>query len=474
MATEFLHGPEVLEIDNGIRTIRIASSSVIGLVGTAPDADATAFPLNTPVLIAGSRTEAAKLDTLGNGAGTLPTALDAVFDQTNAVVVVVRVDEGENETATMANVLGGVNANNGEYEGIQAFLGAKSKLGVAPRILACPGFTHQRQQNAVTAVSVTNGGSGYTSAPAVALTGGNGTGATATAEIDASGKVTKVIVTNPGTGYTAAPTVAFTGGGGSGAAATASYGSTANPVVANLVTIANKLRAVIWADGPNTTDSDAIAYRGDFGSKRVIVIDPKSITTDSQGNNQTEWSSARAAGVMAATDESIGWWASPSNKLINGIIGTSRPIDHVLGDTSSRANLLNRSEVVTIVNEDGYRLWGNRTCSDDQKWAMIGAVRTNDIIADSVMQNHLWAIDRVVDKNYIDDVVGGVNAFLRELKSTGAIAGGECWFDKELNTKENLAAGHIYFDYAFSPSPTAERITFRAHMTNDYIAEIFK
>lgn len=474
MATEFLHGPEVLEIDNGIRTIRIASSSVIGLVGTAPDADATAFPVNTPVLIAGSRTEAAKLDTIGNRAGTLPTAMDAIFDQTNAVVIVVRVEEAETDNGTLANILGGVNANNGQYEGIEALLGAKSLLGFAPRILAVPGFTHTRQQNAVTAITVTAAGSGYTAAPAVQLSGGNGTGATAHAEIDATGKVTKVIVDNPGTGYTAAPTVAFSGGGGTGAAATASYGSTANPVVANLVTIANRLRAVIWADGPNTTDEAAIAYRGDFGSKRVIVVDPKVITTDENGNNQTEWSSARAAGVMAATDAAIGFWASPSNKLINGIIGTARPIDFVLGDTSSRANLLNASEVVTIVNEDGYRLWGNRTCSDDQKWAFIPAVRTNDIIADSVMQNHLWAIDRNVDKNYIDDVVGGVNAFLRELKATGAIAGGECWFDADLNTKESLAAGHIYFDYAFSPSPTAERITFRSHMTNDYIAEIFK
>lgn len=474
MATEFLHGPEVLEIDNGIRVIRIASSSVIGVVGTAPDADPTAFPLNTPVLIAGSRTEAAKLDTVGDGAGTLPTALDAYLDQTAAVVVVVRVEVGETDTETLANVLGGVNAVNGQYEGVQALLGSKSKLGFAPRILDVPGFTHTRQQEAVTAITVTNQGTGYTSAPAVSLTGGNGTGATATAEIDAQGRVSKVIVVNPGVGYTAAPTVAFTGGGGSGAAATASFGSTRNPVVASLQTIAEKLRAVIWANGPNTNDADAIQYRNDFGSKRVIVVDPKVITTDMDGNNQTEWASSRAAGVMAATDAKIGFWASPSNKEINGIIGLARPIDFVLGDTSSRANLLNASEVVTIINEDGYRLWGNRTCSDDPKWAFIPVVRTNDIIADSVMQNHLWAIDRNVDKDYIDDVVGGVNAFLRELKSTGAIAGGECWFDKELNTKESLAAGHIYFDYAFSPSPTAERITFRSHLTNDYIAEIFK
>ena len=50
---------------------------MIGLVGTAPDADETSFPLNTPVLIAGSRLEAAKL----GSTGTLPMAIDGIFDQ---------------------------------------------------------------------------------------------------------------------------------------------------------------------------------------------------------------------------------------------------------------------------------------------------------------------------------------------------------------------------------------------------------
>ena len=38
MPGEFLHGVEVVEIDNGPRPIRTVKSSVIGLVGTAPRA----------------------------------------------------------------------------------------------------------------------------------------------------------------------------------------------------------------------------------------------------------------------------------------------------------------------------------------------------------------------------------------------------------------------------------------------------
>lgn len=63
-------------------------------------------------------------------------------------------------------------------------------------------------------------GSGYTTAPTVAITGGGGTGAAATAQI-ADGKVTGFAITSAGSGYTSAPTVALTGGSGTGATASA-------------------------------------------------------------------------------------------------------------------------------------------------------------------------------------------------------------------------------------------------------------
>lgn len=72
---------------------------------------------------------------------------------------------------------------------------------------------------AVSSVSVTNGGTGYTSAPSVAFIGGGGWGATGTASIAQA--ISSLSVTNSGSGYTSAPSVSFSGGGGTGAAATA-------------------------------------------------------------------------------------------------------------------------------------------------------------------------------------------------------------------------------------------------------------
>lgn len=73
-------------------------------------------------------------------------------------------------------------------------------------------------------ITVGTGGSGYSSAPSVVISGG----ASAVAQMNGTA-VDAVFVTANGAGHTAAPTVAFTGGGGTGAAATASvllYGGT--------------------------------------------------------------------------------------------------------------------------------------------------------------------------------------------------------------------------------------------------------
>jgi len=77
----------------------------------------------------------------------------------------------------------------------------------------------------VVSITISNGGTGYTSAPTVELTGGDGTGATATAFINGSGVVTSIEITNAGSGYTSAPAVAFSGGDGSGAVAASALGA---------------------------------------------------------------------------------------------------------------------------------------------------------------------------------------------------------------------------------------------------------
>lgn len=474
MPETFLHGVEVIEIDTGARPIRTVRSGVIGIVGTAPDADAAAFPLDTPVLIAGSRAEAALLDTVGDGEGTLPAALDGILDQIGAVVVVVRVAEGGDAAETLANVIGGVNGTSGAYEGVHALLGAESVVGFAPRILCAPGFTHERASNGITGVTISAAGSGYTNGEYdLTITGGGGSGAVLRATV-AGGAVTAVTIVNPGSGYTSAPTLALPAGAGAGTGATftSTRGTVGNAVVAELIGIAERLRAVIIADGPNTTDSAAIAYAGDFGSPRVYLVDPWVNVMDGDGNLSAEPPSARVAGLIAKIDNDRGFWWSPSNQTINGIVGTVRAVDFKLGDANSRANLLNEQDVATIIRQDGFRLWGNRTLSSDPKWAFLSVRRTADILNESLQRAHMWAVDRNITKTYLRDVEEGVNAYIRSLVAQGALIGGRCWADPDLNTPANIAQGKVFFNFDFTAPYPAEHITFRSILTTDYLEEL--
>jgi hypothetical protein len=87
----------------------------------------------------------------------------------------------------------------------------------------------------VPSVTITAAGSGYTTAPTIAFSGGGGSGAAATATVASGFGVTAITMTAGGSGYTSAPTVAFTGGGGSGAAGTANLGGPPNATTVSTI-----------------------------------------------------------------------------------------------------------------------------------------------------------------------------------------------------------------------------------------------
>lgn len=387
MSTAFHHGVEVLEIDDGVRPLTTARSSIIGLVGTAPAANASAFPLDTPVLLVTPRSAAG----LGN-AGTLPQAIKAIHAQGYApLIVVIRVpDVADNPTTTtvderLAAVVGGIDTGTGQRTGIAALEAARGTVGVVPRILLAPGFSQEKR------------------------------------------------------------------------------------VADALISQAQKLRAIALIDGPNSTTPAATAYRAQFDSDRAYLIDPWAVV-----DGAVAPASPHVAGLIAKVDNTRGFWWSPSNNPLLGLERPARAIDFGLGRVDSEANLLNEPGVATLVTEQGIRLWGNRTCSSDPKWAFLSVRRTADMIHESLLQAHLWAVDRAIGKAYVRDVQEGVNAYLRHLVSVGAILGGRCWLDPELNTPTEIAAGRVYFDFDFTPPAPAERVSFRSHLVGDYAAGLFQ
>ncbi len=58
--SDYHHGVQVLEINDGTRVISTVSTAIVGMVCTASDADAETFPLNKPVLITNVQSAIAK------------------------------------------------------------------------------------------------------------------------------------------------------------------------------------------------------------------------------------------------------------------------------------------------------------------------------------------------------------------------------------------------------------------------------
>jgi hypothetical protein len=129
-------------------------------------------------------------------------------------------------------------ANNLAEAGTEEAVWAFNKMGNSsdPTVIAAA-WAGWSLGNKVADVYMVTQGTGYTSAPTVTLTGGGGTGATATAQITTSTRitggvtttttqVTGITITNGGTGYTSGPAVSLSGGGGSGASAVARVAAT--------------------------------------------------------------------------------------------------------------------------------------------------------------------------------------------------------------------------------------------------------
>lgn len=380
---DYLHGVRVIELNDGTRPIRTIPTAIIGMVCTAEDADATAFPLDTPVLLTNVQSAIAKAGTKG----TLAAALQAIADQTKPYVIVVRVKEGATEAATTSALIG-TTTPDGKYTGMKALLAAKAKVGLVPRILGVPGLDSQ-------------------------------------------------------------------------------------PVASALVAIGQQLRAFNYVSAWNCkTKEEAVAYRENFGAREVMVIWPDFQNWNTNANATAKASSvARALGLRAKIDQEVGWHKTLSNVAVNGVTGISADVFWDLQNPATDANYLNSNEVTTLINEGGFRFWGSRTCSDDPLFAFENYTRTAQILADTMAEAQMWAVDRPMHASLVRDMIESINAKFRELVTAGYLIGGSCWYPDDINDKDSLKAGKLVLDYDYTPVPPLEDLTLRQRITDRYLIQ---
>ncbi len=384
MPDQYHHGVRVHEINEGTRPIRTVATAVIGLVATAPEADAEAFPLDTPVLLTDLY---AAIGKAGSG-GTLARSLRAIVAEARTLVVVVRVEEGEDAAGTTANLIGGVNSETGQKTGMQALLAAEQRFGIKPRILGVP-------------------------------------------ELDDES------------------------------------------VAAELISLAQKLRAFAYvsAHGCETVE-EAVMYREAFGAREAMVIWPNFQAFDVDAEETRPLSAvAKALGHRARLDQQFGWHKTLSNIPVNSVTGISKDVFWDLQDPNTDAGVLNAADVTTLINKGGFRFWGSRTTSDDPLFAFENYTRSAQVIADTLAEAHLWAVDKPMHPSLVRDIIEGINAKFREWVRLGYLMGGEAWFDESANSPESLKDGKLFIDYDYTPVPPLENLNLMQRITDRYLVD---
>ncbi|HCN6064761.1 TPA: phage baseplate assembly protein V [Escherichia coli] len=245
-------------------------------------------------------------------------------------------------------------------------------------------------------------------------------------------------------------------------------------VAVALASVCQKLRAFgyISAWGCKTI-SEVKAYRQNFSQRELMVIWPDFLAWDTvTSTTATAYATARALGLRAKIDQEQGWHKTLSNVGVNGVTGISASVFWDLQESGTDADLLNESGVTTLIRRDGFRFWGNRTCSDDPLFLFENYTRTAQVLADTMAEAHMWAVDKPITATLIRDIVDGINAKFRELKTNGYIVDATCWFSEESNDAETLKAGKLYIDYDYTPVPPLENLTLRQRITDKYLANL--
>lgn len=243
-------------------------------------------------------------------------------------------------------------------------------------------------------------------------------------------------------------------------------------VATALAGICQKLRAFgyVSAYGCKTVQ-DAIKYRANFSQRELMLVWPDFVSWNTTTNkSDIAYATARALGLRAKIDTETGWHKTLSNVGVNGVTGITASVFWDLQAPGTDADLLNQACVTTLIRKDGFKFWGSRTCSDDPLFQFENYTRTAQLLADTMAEAHLWAIDRPVTPTLIRDMIDGIKAKFRELKSAGLIIDGDCWYDAGANDKETLKAGKLFIDYDYTPVPPLEDLTLRQRITDRYLA----
>ncbi len=167
-------------------------------------------------------------------------------------------------------------------------------------------------------------------------------------------------------------------------------------------------------------------------------------------------------------------FVSPSNKKMD-ISGLCLNDDTEVVFDYEEANKLNAAGIVTAINLNGWRAWGNNTSiyplSEDIKDRFIPVRRMFDWWGNNFILRYFERVDDPLNKKTIESIVDEENIIANGFKSRFQIAEAKIEFLSEDNSNEDLLNGHIKFRQYLTPYPPAEYIENTLEFSTQALAE---
>lgn len=223
-------------------------------------------------------------------------------------------------------------------------------------------------------------------------------------------------------------------------------------------------KTVAIADiNPETTFDGVAAYKttNNLVDANLILTYPKV-----KLGTKTYWLSTQLAAVTARVDAENNDipYVSPSNKSLQCSAS-------VLADGSEiylsleEADYLNSLGVVTAVNFNGWRVFGNRTSiypdSADTKDNFIACRRMLSWLGNTLVTTFFSRLDAPLNKRLIESVATSANRFISGLVARGALLpGSNIRFLAEENNAADLADGKVIFHVVVGLISPARHIEF--------------
>ena len=208
------------------------------------------------------------------------------------------------------------------------------------------------------------------------------------------------------------------------------------------------------------TDVQKAKEDSGYQDRHAIVLWPKVKVGDRQMYYSAAYG-AMASYMDASNDDVPNLY--PSNRLLQVDNAVTEDGTEIYMDRE-QANTLNGQGVVTLVNEGGWRSWGNNTSAypevTDTKDRWIACRRMFTWMANSLIVIYHERVDSPANFRLIESICDSENIRLNSFVSAGKLAGGRIEYDEEENSVENILSGQVIFHIYMAAFTPAEDILF--------------